>query len=95
MVKKSILVVNTVPTDRNGITNVILGIHDHIDYERFSVDYVLINDCDDAIKERLKNNGGSVHIIKDRMSSPLSYMRKLRRIAQAMISSTCTETALR
>ncbi len=82
MDKRSILVVNTVPTDRNGITNVILGIHDHIDHERFSVDYVLINDCDDSIKEHLKNKGGSVHIIKDRMSSPLRYMRKLRRIAR-------------
>ena len=79
---KKILVVNTVNTDRNGITNVMLGIHDHIDYSRFSVDYVLINNCDPTIRKRLEDKGSRVYIVEERMTAPLRYMRKLRQIAK-------------
>lgn len=79
---KQILVVNTVPMETNGITNVIMNLYDNIDAERFHMDFVAINECSRDIREKISARGSKLFVIKGRLKNPIVYMCKLAKIAR-------------
>ncbi|ROT24337.1 glycosyltransferase family 1 protein [Muribaculaceae bacterium Isolate-113 (HZI)] len=80
--KIKLLIVNTVPTDKNGITNVIFNLLEAMDRKNMTIGYVSINDPEEYYKERLNKIGVTLHVIRRKISSPWHYIKKLTRIAR-------------
>lgn len=75
-----ILVVNTVPTEKNGITNVIFNYLEALNSQSIQMDVVMINEADYTYKEIVKKNGGKYHVIIRSNAKIPSYFLKLCRI---------------
>lgn len=73
-----ILIINTVPTDRNGITNVIFNLYRAMEKQLIRIDYVSINNPTPAYIQEIENGGGQVYVIKRSMRRVFSYVRNLR-----------------
>ena len=78
----NVLVINTVPMDMNGITNVILNLHKNIQEEKCHMDFVAINDLSEDYKKKLEGSNSKVYIIKGRMKKTLQYIIKLYKISR-------------
>lgn len=72
-----ILAINTVPTERNGITNVIFNLYEAMDMQGFVVDYVAIREPEPVYAERIRQWGGQVFVVPREIRRPFSYLRKL------------------
>lgn len=72
-----VLVVNTVPTEKNGVTNVIFNYLETIDHQNIQMDVLMINDADSSYKERVSRCGGKSFFIKRTSTHILSYLKKL------------------
>lgn len=72
-----ILVINTVPTDKNGITNVIFNYLNAID-DDISIDYVAINTPDNNYKDLLERRGATLYSLNRR--NVLGYISSLAKI---------------
>ena len=72
-----ILMINTVPMERNGITNVICNIIENIDHGDIIIDCVAINSPDSRYKNLLEIYGGEIYVIPNRLSKPHIYVKKL------------------
>lgn len=72
-----ILVINTVPTDKNGITNVIFNYLNAID-DDISIDYVAINTPDNNYKNILEKRGATLYSLNRR--NVLGYISSLAKI---------------
>ena len=75
-----VLIVNTVPTEKNGITNVIFNYHESLNSQSVQMDVVMINDADYVYKEKVKKNGGKYYVIIRSATTLLSYFLKLSRL---------------
>ena len=73
-----ILVVNTVPTDKNGITNVIFNLIRAMDKQDLILDYVSINEPAPSYVSEVVSYGGNVFVIERRISKALRYVKELR-----------------
>ena len=73
-----ILIINTVPTEKNGITNVIFNYHKAINDKSFIFDFVAINDIDDTYKQEIERKRGKVFVLKRK--NVLAYILRLSRI---------------
>ena len=67
-----ILIINTVPTDRNGITNVIFSYFCPMLKEKFVLDYVSINEMLDCYVRKVSESGGKYYIVP-RSARTLAY----------------------
>ena len=72
-----VLMINTVPMERNGITNVLCNVIENIDHRDIIIDCVAINTPDVKYKNLLKQNGGEIYVIPNRLSKPHVYVKKL------------------
>lgn len=72
-----ILLINTVPTEKNGITNVIFNYLQSIDATGFSFDYVSINKPEEQYVDAVQNKGGNVYVIPRSRWHVLSYFYTL------------------
>lgn len=79
---KKILVVNTVPMEMNGITNVIINLYENIDNDKYHMDFVAIDDCSKDIREKFAVRGSKLFIVKGRLRNPIIYVYKLAKIAK-------------
>lgn len=77
-----ILMINTVPTDDNGITQVIKNYLEHIDRNNFEVDLVSINKPKLVLLNRIAKTGSTVFVLPNRMKHPFLYMLKLYQISK-------------
>lgn len=75
-----ILLINTVPTDRNGITNVIFSYYGSDLVKFYQLDYMSINKLSNSYIETIKNNGGSYYFVNRSLKHVFSYIFSLRRI---------------
>lgn len=75
-----VLVVNTVPTDRNGITNVIFSYYQSTLVESYVMDYVSINELSDDYKSMVQRAGGKIYVIRRSSKKLLSYVAQLQRV---------------
>lgn len=77
-----ILVVNTVPTERNGITNVILNLLKSFESKDCSIDLVAINNPSTSIINLVASRYGKVFTIPRNIKNPLKYICRLSRLAK-------------
>lgn len=77
-----VLFVCTVPTDKSGIPNVIFNLFEWLDRSNIELGYVSINKPSEYYEERLKKWGISLFIIPRKLTSPLSYIIQLAKIAR-------------
>lgn len=77
-----VLIVNTVPTERNGITNVILNYYRALDKSDLVLDLVCINAVDSEYRDLFENNGGRIYCLERKLGHPFRYIHKLRKLAE-------------
>lgn len=68
-----ILVINTVPTTKNGITNVIFNYLEAINHEDIQMDVLMINEAEQCYKNRVVKSGGKPIVIRRSIKGILSY----------------------
>jgi len=74
-----VLMINTVSTQRNGVTNVICNLHAAMDKSDMSVDLLAINSPEALYTRQFEEAGGKVTVIKRSISHPLRYIRALKK----------------
>lgn len=74
--------VNTVPTERNGITNVIFNLISAFDRNKIEIGYVAINNPEVSIQKYLKDLGVRLYIVPRRISSSIQYIKRLANISR-------------
>lgn len=72
-----ILIINTVPTDKNGITNVIFNLHKAMDKQDLVFDYVSINEPAPSYIREIEAYGGQVFVISRSIRRAIPYVCKL------------------
>lgn len=75
----------TVPTDLSGIPNVVFNLFEAFSrdgHEDMEMGYVSINPVPDAFAERLRRMGIREYVIPRKISSSLSYVRRLASVAK-------------
>lgn len=78
-----ILFINTVPTERNGITGVIFNYLESFPIEKDDkIGYVAINQPDDSFKKRLDKVGADLFVIERKISNPIRYVKQLAKVAK-------------
>lgn len=77
-----ILIINTVPTDKNGITNVIFNYLNAIDKEGLYFDYVSLNNPAESYLCAIRKKGGKVYVLPRSKFKLLSYWNRLRRLVK-------------
>ncbi|MBD5104991.1 MAG: glycosyltransferase family 1 protein [Ruminococcaceae bacterium] len=80
--KIKVLIVCTVPSHINGITNVIFNILQHCDFSKFEFGYVSINLPHPRYQNLLKELNIKHFTIPRKISNPLSYISDLSKIAK-------------
>lgn len=75
-----ILIINTVPTEKNGITNVIFNYLSAMNVQGYLFDYVSLNDPDEPFKQAISRIGGRLFVISRTMKTIVSYVTSLKRI---------------
>lgn len=74
--------VNTVPTERNGITNVIFNLISALKRNNIEIGYVAINNPDKNRRDVLEQMGAKLYVVPRKIYSPLSYVRTLSDISK-------------
>lgn len=74
-----VLMINTVSTERNGVTNVICNLHAAMDKSDMTVDLLAINTPDEFYLQQFQSAGGKVTVIPRSISHPLRYIRALKK----------------
>ena len=74
-----VLIINTVPTEQNGITGVIFNYLKAIDAEGFVFDLLSLNEPDKRYADIVESKGGQVFVIP-RLAGMCSYWRNLRKL---------------
>lgn len=72
--------INTVPTERNGITNVICNLIEGMPINGINFDLVSINEPNDEYKNLFKKHHGRIYVIHNRLHNPIGYYRKLKEL---------------
>ena len=75
-----VLMVNTVPTDRNGITNVIGNLVRNIDGQDLQVDYLSVQTREASCLQPITDRGGKVYEFPRSTRGALGYIWKLSRL---------------
>ena len=78
-----ILIINTVPTEKNGITNVIFNYLSATEEKGGIFDYVSLNDPDEVYKAGIKRVGGTIYVLNRSSKGILSYLKSLNNIIKA------------
>lgn len=77
-----VLIVNTVSTERNGVTNVIFNYYRTMGISDIQMDLVVINQPDSYYMEEVQDKGGEIYILSRTIRHPLEYIWNLSRIAK-------------
>lgn len=71
------LVVNTVPTDPNGVAQVIFNINDNINHNYVKYDLVSINIPEQSYYDRIERYGGHIYVLDRRIGNLFGYTSSL------------------
>lgn len=77
-----LLIVNTAPSRRNGITNVIFNLLNSMNRSDMEIGYVSVTNIFPEYQAMLDNMGIKVYHIPRTLSKPLSYIRDLKKAAR-------------
>lgn len=75
-----VLIINTVPTEKNGITNVIFNYLKALNEDTIRCDFVSLNTPDDVYSKTVQSKGGAVYVLPRSKASVLSYWWRIRRL---------------
>lgn len=75
-----ILLINTVPTEKNGITNVIFNYLHNIEKKEMTFDYLSINEPETSYRDEVETLGGKMFVLPRLNMSVLSYWNALRKL---------------
>lgn len=75
-----VLMINTVSTQRNGVTNVICNLHGAMDKSDMTVDLMAINSPEELYINRFEEAGGKVTVIPRSIAHPVRYVNALRKL---------------
>lgn len=78
--KKHVLMINTVPTDRNGVTSVIFNLLKYVNYSGVIIDLVVINNPDERYVKEIEKNGGKVFVVSRSLKKIVRYRKDLTKI---------------
>lgn len=74
-----VLMINTVATERNGVTNVICNLHAAMDKSDMTVDLLAINTPDEIYNAQFAAAGGKVTVLARSIAHPLRYVNALKK----------------
>lgn len=74
-----ILIINTVPFMRNGISTVIMNYYDVLRKNNI-IEFVINNEIEDDYKMHIESTGGKIYCWGSRNRKPISYSKKLRQL---------------
>ena len=77
-----ILIINTVATIKNGITNVIFNYLNAINDSEITFDLLCINKPDSYFVKSIEDRGGRVYVVSRKATSLFSYWNNLRKIVK-------------
>lgn len=77
-----ILMVNTVFTEKNGITNVIMNLVSSIPDKNIHFDLLSINEPNQEYQDIIQSQGGKIYVIERRIRHAFKYMMQLQKIIQ-------------
>lgn len=77
-----VLIINTVPTERNGITNVIFNYFAAINNQRIEFGYVTISEIGKEYEKWLKEKGIKIYRLTRSFNHPIKYIKDLYKIAK-------------
>ena len=75
-----ILIINTVPTDKNGITNVIFNYLSAMDKKLGVIDLVSLNVPSEMYQKSIEQFGGQVYVLPRSAMKVISYWNRLRKL---------------
>lgn len=78
--KTKILVINTVMTGKNGVTNVIFNYLSSMDRSDVEIDFLSLNSPDKQYIDIVEQGGGKVYVLSNRNKKPLKYWNSLRNL---------------
>ena len=73
-----ILIVNTVQTGRNVVTNFILNLCNAMNRKDIIFDYISVNEPDNIYTNAIHRFGGNVFVLNRNVRNPIGYLIKLR-----------------
>ena len=77
-----VLIINTVPTEKNGITNVIFNYLSATEEKNIIFDYISLNDPDKVYKEAIRRVGGTICVLKRSSKNIFSYISSLQKFIE-------------
>lgn len=77
-----VLVINTVPTSKNGITNVIMNYLGAMDTNGLTIDYLSLNKPDKMFIEMVKSKGGRLYVLPRSIKIIISYLISLIKLVK-------------
>lgn len=75
-----ILIINTVPTGKNGITNVIFNYLSAMEREQDVIDYVSLNNPSEVYRKDIEKQGGKLYVLPRSSKSICKYWNGLRKL---------------
>lgn len=74
-----VLLINSVPTDKNGITNVMFNYLRGMDTEGMTIDFLSINDPEQMYVKAVEEKGGKLYVLP-RLNGTFAYWNGLRKL---------------
>lgn len=78
--KIKVLIINSVPTERNGITNVIFNYLSNMDVDGIQFDLISINEPEDRYSGEVENKGGKLFVVERIRGKEFSYYKQVKTI---------------
>lgn len=75
-----VLTIITVRFGINGITNVVKNYYKFLDKNLVEMDFVLLNEPPKEFIDYVKNSGGQIFVLPERLSNPIVYYKKLKKV---------------
>jgi len=75
-----VLMINTVPTERNGITAVIFNLLRAMDLTDLRIDYLAINQPAPMYETQIAQAGGKLITLRRSIANPMRYLKDLRKV---------------
>ena len=74
-----VLLINSVPTDKNGITNVMFNYLRGMNTEGMTIDFLSINEPEQMYEKSVEDKGGKLYVLP-RMNGTFAYWKRLRKL---------------
>lgn len=77
-----VIMSSTTPVMRDGITNVMLNLYKNIDKTTYHIDFITINEPEEAIKNQIIFNGSKCNVVPRSIKHPLRYVIEYAKVCR-------------